>query len=162
MIFCDVLKFNVNVDRRLSTVGMTSTVEKVFRRNYPELVNAIDSPRDFANDFYQAGLITKASRDAATEVDNARLKSDKAAQLLIAVQTMVNTYPDMMSKVIRVLRGHLTTRRLGSKMAAEGKLRILYIFSKNAGNCARLKRNLLLMQVVNFTCINLYSGNSRK
>ena len=125
--------FNVNVDRRLSsTVGMSSRVERVFRRYYPELVNAIDSPRVFANDFYQAGLISKDSRDAATEVDNARLKSDKAAQLITAVQTMVNTNPDTMPEVIRVLRRHRITKNLGKKMADEGKLRSLYSF--HAGN----------------------------
>ena len=102
---------------------MTSNIDRVFRSNYPELLNAIDAPADFANDFYQEGLVSKNSRDAASEVGNTRLTADKAAQLLTAVQTMVKLNPDMMPKVIRVLRRHVTTKRLGSKMAAEGKVR---------------------------------------
>ena len=111
---------------------MSSKVETVFRRNYPQLVNAINSPKDFANDFYQAGLITRDCRDAAAEVDNARVRADKAAQLVAAVQAMVNANPDTMPQVIRVLRRHLITRNLGKKMAAEGKLRSVY--SVHAGN----------------------------
>ena len=101
---------------------MSYNVEKVFRKFYPDLQRAIDSPADFANDFYQEGLISKDSRDAASEVSNTRLVADKAAQLLSAVQTMVKLNPDMLPKVIRVLRRHVTTKRLGSKMAAEGKV----------------------------------------
>lgn len=76
------------------TVGMSSTVERVFRKYYSELANAIDSPASFASDFYKEGLISQDSRDAASEVGNTRLTSDKAYQLLNAVQKMVKTHPE--------------------------------------------------------------------
>lgn len=101
------------------TVDMSSTVERVFRKYYSELANAIDSPASFASDFYKEGLISQDSRDAASEVGNTRLTSDKAYQLLNAVQKMVKTNPE---KVIRVLLRHDTTKDLGSKIAAEGNV----------------------------------------
>ena len=110
------------------TVDMSSAVERAFRKHFSELVKAIDSPADFAHDFYQEELISEESRDAASEVGNTRVNAQKAANLLSAVQKMVKIYPD---KVIRVFLSHDTTKHLGSKIAAEGK-----VYAKIKCSCA--------------------------
>ena len=100
---------------------MSTTAERVFRKNYAKLVEAIDSPTQFANDFYQEGLISESTKDAASEVGNTRLKQDKAVQLITAVQTKVKVDPKALPKVIRVLRRH-DASELADKMAAQGSL----------------------------------------
>ena len=101
---------------------MSSTAVGVFRNKFYDLVEAIDSPTDFANDFYREGLISKSARDAAAEVGNTRLKEDKATQLLSVVQTSVKVDPKRISRVIRVLRRHVPTEHLGNELASQGDL----------------------------------------
>ena len=101
---------------------MSSSAQEVFRKNYAKLLEAIDSPTQFASHFYDEELISKSTRDAVSEVGNTRVREDKAAQLIRAVETMVNLNPNVMHKVIRVLRRHPTSEHLANEMAAQGNL----------------------------------------
>lgn len=99
---------------------MTSKEANVFRKYCAKVSDAIDSPADFAKDFSDKGLISVSTRDAASEVSNARTREDKAILLTTAVERMVKTDPGQMRAVLEVLHSHVTTKRLAKVMAEEG------------------------------------------
>ena len=101
---------------------MSDSAEKVFRQNFAELVKAIDSPTKFAIEFHAEGLISHETRDAVTEVGKVRLREEKVAHLVHAVERMVQLNPEALPRVIKVLRRHVTSKHLADQMAADGNL----------------------------------------
>ena len=92
-----------------------------FLKHIAELVEAIDSPTSFANDFYNEGLIGKETRDAITEVENTRVRVDKATELVRFLETRVKYNSDVFPTVIPVLRNTLPPcKLLADKMAEKG------------------------------------------
>ena len=92
----------------------------MFSQNFDQLVKAIDSPTQFAEDFFDEGLISRSTRDAVLEVGNTRVRHDKAAQLLKEVHAKVKVDPKVLPRVIQILRQHVTSKQLGEEMAAQG------------------------------------------
>ena len=91
---------------------------ELLREAYADLVRAID-PASVAIRLYAEGLIGKEDRERAlnTHTDS----SARAAALISAVQTLVETAPSTLSKFVSVLRAGSPTEKILAGSIIQGK-----------------------------------------
>ena len=93
---------------------------QVFQKYYAKLIDAIVIPGIFATKFFEKGLISPETRDAATEVDNTRTNYQRAAALMEVVEKRVHQNPDRLGDVLLVLYSQSSTKELAIAMDKEG------------------------------------------